>query len=119
VGGRQAVENHPGWTSSSVAFNLAQEAAAAWRGLYTDRAMLVGLLFIGLASISWGTTGATMALLARGSNLGPLTVGWARVAVAAPCLMLAAVSVERLAAPPPGNRAGRSRTWATAELPSA
>jgi drug/metabolite transporter, DME family len=58
----------------------------------------IGLLFIGLASISWGTTGATMALLARDTGIGPLLVGWARLAVAAPCLLLAAVPSEIFAA---------------------
>jgi hypothetical protein len=46
--------------------------------------MRLGLLFIGLAAISWGTTGATMTVLARDADLGPLLVGWARLAVAAP-----------------------------------
>ena len=50
---------------------------------YTTRAMRLGLLFIGLAAISWGTTGATMTVLARDADLGPLLVGWARLAVAA------------------------------------
>ena len=42
--------------------------------------MLPGLLLIGLAAISWGTTGATMAMLARDAGPGPLLVGWARLA---------------------------------------
>ena len=54
--------------------------------------MLVGLVLIGLASISWGTTGATMALLARDTGAGPVLVGWARLAVGAPCLVLAVVA---------------------------
>jgi DME family drug/metabolite transporter len=53
--------------------------------------MLPGLVLICLASISWGTTGATMSLLARDAAAGPLLVGWVRVAVAAPCLLLAAL----------------------------
>src|SRR3990167_2489203 len=71
--------------------------------------MLVGLLLIGLAAVSWGTTGATMTLLARDASAGPLLVGWARLAVAAPCLLLAAWISQRRAAllvpptpPPPG-----------------
>ena len=53
--------------------------------------MLAGLLPICLAAISWGTTGATMAILARDAAAGPLLVGWARMAVAAACLVPAAV----------------------------
>lgn len=48
--------------------------------------MRLGLLCIALAAISWGTTGATMTVLARDADLGPLFVGWVRVAVAAPAL---------------------------------
>lgn len=71
---------------------------------YTTRAMRLGLLFIGLAAISWGTTGATMTVLARDADLGPLLVGWARLAVAAPCLFIMAAAAPRLRArpgPPP------------------
>ncbi len=64
--------------------------------------MLVGLALISLAAISWGTTGATMTLLAREAALGPLLVGWARLAIAAPCL-LAAAALE------PGRPAGAPR----------
>ena len=62
---------------------------------YTTRAMVPGLVLIGLAAISWGTTGATMATLAAGDAPGPLFVGWARLAIAAPCLILAAVVAAR------------------------
>src|SRR3989442_313867 len=58
--------------------------------------MLIGLLFIALASISWGTTGATMTLLAKETAIGPLLVGWVRVAAAAPCLFLAAAVNEMM-----------------------
>src|SRR6185295_1981052 len=71
---------------------------------YTTRAMRLGLLFIGLAAISWGTTGATMTVLARDADLGPLLVGWARLALAAPCLFIMAAAAPRLRArpgPPP------------------
>ena len=61
--------------------------------------MLIGLLLVGLAAISWGTTGATMMLLARDTGMGPLLVGWARLAVAAPCLLLASVATDLVAAP--------------------
>ncbi len=57
--------------------------------------MLLGLVLVSLAAISWGTTGATMAVLARDTSIGPLFVGWARLAVAAPCLILAALAAAR------------------------
>jgi drug/metabolite transporter, DME family len=52
--------------------------------------MLIGLLLVALAAISWGTTGATMTLAAGDAGAGPLLVGWARLAVAAPCLLVIA-----------------------------
>ncbi len=57
--------------------------------------MSLGLLLIGLAAISWGTTGATMTLLARETSVGPLLVGFVRMAVAAPCLLLIARVADR------------------------
>src|SRR5437899_2813664 len=45
--------------------------------------MLIGVIFIAVASISWGTTGATMTLLSKETAIGPLLVGWVRVAVGA------------------------------------
>ncbi len=54
--------------------------------------MNFGLLLIGLAAIAWGTTGATMVLLARETAASPLFVGFSRLAVAAPILLLAAWS---------------------------
>src|SRR5206468_1083979 len=73
-----------------------------------------------VASISWGTTGATMTLLAKETAIGPLLVGWVRVAVAAPCLLLAAVLNEMMTVP---RVAGHRRVpagagWAPRELPS-
>jgi DME family drug/metabolite transporter len=67
--------------------------------------MVIGFVFIGLAAISWGTTGATMAVLAREATVSPLVVGWARLAIAAPCLLMAAAATRvvkraRLAARP-------------------
>ncbi len=51
----------------------------------------MGSLLIVAAAITWGTTGATMKLVAAaGSPMSPLIVGLARVAIAAPCLCLAA-----------------------------
>ncbi len=82
--------------------------------------MLVGVLLIGLASISWGTTGATMALLAKLSGVGPLLVGWVRLAVAAPCLVLGAVFADFVAAgspAPDGRRVLARNSWTRAELP--
>ncbi|HXJ80660.1 MAG TPA: EamA family transporter [Candidatus Methylomirabilis sp.] len=75
--------------------------------------MLIGLLLTALASISWGTTGATMTLLSRTNDIGPMLVGWARLAVAAPCLVLAATltslvrSDRRVTTP----RQAPSSTW--------
>ena len=46
------------------------------------------------AAVTWGTTGATMKLVAAGSSMSPLLVGLIRVAVAAPCLCLAARWLE-------------------------
>jgi DME family drug/metabolite transporter len=66
--------------------------------------MLTGLFLISLAAISWGTTGATMALLARDAGAGPLLVGWARMAVAAPCLVLVAVAL-------PSRMRARAEPW--------
>jgi DME family drug/metabolite transporter len=50
----------------------------------------MGFLLIVAAAVTWGTTGATMKLVAAGSPMSPLLVGLIRVAVAAPCLCLAA-----------------------------
>ncbi|HEV8311097.1 MAG TPA: EamA family transporter [Methylomirabilota bacterium] len=49
-----------------------------------------GFALIALAAVTWGTTGATMKLVARDSPMSPLLVGFFRVAIAAPCLFLAA-----------------------------
>jgi len=66
--------------------------------------MLLGLLLIAVAAASWGTTGATMTLLSRDAAASPLLVGWSRLAIAAPCLMLAA-GAARLGARHPTRRA--------------
>ena len=74
--------------------------------------MLLGLLLIAVAAASWGTTGATMTLLSRDATVSPLLVGWSRLAIAAPCLLLAAAGAARL-----GPRSTR-RAWpALADLP--
>lgn len=62
--------------------------------------MLVGLVLVCLAAVSWGTTGSAMTLLAMEGTPSPLLVGWARMAVAAPCLLLATALVR------PGARGG-------------
>ena len=72
---------------------------------YTGLPMLTGLFLIALAAVSWGTTGATMALLARDAGAGPLLVGWARMVVAAPCLVLLAVTL------PARRSARRAAPW--------
>jgi DME family drug/metabolite transporter len=67
--------------------------------------MLLGLLLVALAAASWGTTGATMTLLTRDAAASPLLVGWSRLAIAAPCLVLAAVASTHLGARRPDRRA--------------
>ena len=57
--------------------------------------MLTGLVLIALAAISWGTTGATMTLLARHAAADPLLVGFVRLAIAAPFLLGAALVSTR------------------------
>ena len=57
--------------------------------------MLTGLVLIALAAISWGTTGATMTLLAQRAAADPLLVGFARLASAAPFLLGAALVSTR------------------------
>lgn len=68
--------------------------------------MLLGFVLVCLAAVSWGTTGSVMALLAREGTPSPLLVGWARMAGAAPCLLLAIALV------PPGTTARGARTSA-------
>lgn len=57
--------------------------------------MLRGLVLIALAAIFWGTTGATMTLLARHAAAEPLLVGFVRLAIAAPLLLGAALVSTR------------------------
>jgi DME family drug/metabolite transporter len=75
--------------------------------------MLLGLVLIAIAAVSWGTTGATMTLLSREAAASPLLVGWSRLAVAAPCLVLAAVCASRVGTPRAALRAWPAR----ADLP--
>jgi DME family drug/metabolite transporter len=49
----------------------------------------MGAVLIVLAAMTWGTTGATMKLIAARSAMSPLLVGLFRVAIAAPLLCLA------------------------------
>jgi DME family drug/metabolite transporter len=75
--------------------------------------MSLGLVLVCLAAVSWGTTGSVMALLAREGTPSPLLVGWARMAGAAPCLLLATALV------PPGTTARgewRPGDWAKIAL---
>ncbi len=67
--------------------------------------MLLGLALIALAAASWGTTGATMTLLSREAAASPLLVGWSRLAIAAPVLVLAAADAGRFGARHPSLRA--------------
>ena len=62
--------------------------------------MLLGLVLIAIAAASWGTTGATMTLLSREAAASPLLVGWSRLAIAAPVLVLAAAGAARFGARP-------------------
>ncbi len=75
--------------------------------------MLLGLVLVCLAAVSWGTTGSVMTLLAGETTPSPLLVGWARMAVAAPCLLLAiAFSPSSARAPADWHR----RDWAKTTL---
>lgn len=56
---------------------------------------MTGMILIALAAVSWGTTGATMTTLAADTPAGPLFVGFMRVAVAAPVLLVVAQSLNR------------------------
>ena len=54
------------------------------------------LLFMSLAAVSWGTIGTTMVLLNQSTPLSPLLVGFWRVAIASPLLLLAASRNQKL-----------------------
>jgi DME family drug/metabolite transporter len=73
-------------------------------------AMLLGLALIAIAAASWGTTGAAMTVLSRDAAVSPLLVGWSRLAIAAPVLVLAAAGAGRFGAPHPSRRTWPSRT---------
>jgi DME family drug/metabolite transporter len=66
--------------------------------------MLLGLVLVAIAAASWGTTGATMALLSREADASPLLVGWSRLAIATPVLLLAAAWTARFRAREPARR---------------
>ncbi|HEY9700320.1 MAG TPA: DMT family transporter [Trichocoleus sp.] len=67
--------------------------------------MNLGLLFICLAAISWGTTGATLVLLSQVTQISPLLVGFWRLAIAVPFLLILA------------HQTGKLRWWrSTSEL---
>ena len=64
-----------------------------------------GSVLIALAAVTWGTTGATLRLVALDSPMSPLLVGFVRVAIAAPCLLVAARAIGGpLRLPVPGDR---------------
>jgi drug/metabolite transporter, DME family len=75
--------------------------------------MLVGLVLVCLAAVSWGTTGSVMILLAREGTPSPLLVGWARMAVAASCLLLA-IAFAKPSAPAPSDWSPRD--WVKAAI---
>ncbi|NEP18467.1 MAG: DMT family transporter [Leptolyngbya sp. SIO4C1] len=52
--------------------------------------MPLSLLLIALAAITWGTTGTTLVLLNQTVTMNPLAVGFWRIALASPCLLLLA-----------------------------
>ncbi len=54
------------------------------------------LLLMSLAAVSWGTIGTTMVLLNNSTPLSPLLVGFWRVAIASPLLLLAASRNQKL-----------------------
>ncbi len=66
---------------------------------------MAGYLLIAPAAVTWCTTGATMKLVAADSPMSPLLVGFIRVAIAAPCLFLAArVASGPIRMPAAGDR---------------
>jgi drug/metabolite transporter, DME family len=75
--------------------------------------MSLGLVLVCLAAVSWGTTGSVMALLAREGTPSPLVVGWARMAGAAPWLLLATALVPSESS---GRGAWKPRDWAKSAL---
>ncbi len=75
--------------------------------------MLLGLVLVCLAAVSWGTTGSVMALLARDGTQSPLLVGWARMAGAATCLLLALTLAQPAAS---ARGTWRPSDWAKAAL---
>ena len=56
---------------------------------------MVGLVFIALAAISWGTSGSVMTVLAERAGASPLLVGVARLWVAAVFLLAATAATAR------------------------
>src|SRR5881227_1749366 len=67
--------------------------ASYHRGVRAPRqapAVTLGVLLIGLAAISWGTTGSVM-IVVSGYAVSPLLVGTARLWIAAVLLVLAAL----------------------------
>ena len=69
------------------------------RGVRQAPGVTRGLVLIGLAAVSWGTTGSVMTVLIARAGASPLLVGAARLWIAAVLLMLAARTTVRVAAP--------------------
>jgi len=65
------------------------------RGPRQAPAPTLGVLLIGLAAVSWGTTGSVMTVLGRRVAASPLLVGTARLSIAAALLALIAILVAR------------------------
>src|SRR5258708_28897103 len=72
------------------------------RGPRQAPSLTLGVVLIGLAAVSWGTTGSVMTVLGRHAAASPLLVGAARLWVAAPLLLAG----TRLAGRWPGTAPG-------------
>ena len=72
------------------------------RGPRQAPSLTLGIVLIGLAAVSWGTTGSVMMVLGRHAAASPLLVGAARLWVAAPLLLAG----TRLAGRWPGTARG-------------
>lgn len=57
--------------------------------------MLSGLLLVGLAAVTWGTTGSVTAMLVRKAGAEPLLIGTARLLLGAALLLLGAHATGR------------------------
>src|SRR5207249_5406179 len=77
------------WSSDVCSSDL-RRAAPMRRG---SASVLRGLVLIGLAAVSWGTTGSVTTILIARSDAEPLLIGAARMWVAALVLVAGATAV--------------------------